>query len=319
MVAQILYISTPEFGIPSLQLLARDPRFRVVGVVTQPDKPAGRGLRLTPPPVKTAALELGLPLFQPSSLCDPDVQAAISALAPDVAAVAAYGQWIPAEIFDLPPKRSLNLHPSLLPRHRGAAPVPGALLAGDDQVGLSVLFVEEEMDAGDLLGQVAVPVGKEDTAGSLMARLAHLGAPFFVETLAAWVAGEIEPQPQDHSQATWIGRMPKGAGLVDWTRPAFEIARACRAFAPWPGTFTFFEGKRLLIHRATPLDASGPPGTAPGAVLRHGAGLAVVTGDGLLQLDRIQLEGRRILDAMELARGQRQLVGAVLHGQEPSP
>ena len=317
MVARILYISTPEFGIPSLQLLARDPRFQVVGVVTQPDKPAGRGLRLSPPPIKAAALDLGLPLLQPPSLNDPSVQAAIAVMAPDVAAVAAYGQWIPAEVFDLPPKRSLNLHPSLLPRHRGAAPVPGALLAGDEEVGLSVLFVEEEMDVGDLLAQMAVPVGEEDTAGSLMARLAHLGAPFFVEALARWVAGDIEPQPQDHTLATWIGRMPKSEGLVDWSRPAVEIARACRAFSPWPGTFTFYGGKRLLIHRAAPLDAALPPGAVPGTVLCHGPGLAVVTGNGLLRLDRIQLEGRRILDAMELARGQQELAGAVLCGPEP--
>ena len=314
MVARVLYTGTPEFGVPTLRLLAEDGRFEVAGVVTQPDKPAGRGLRLRPPPVKVAALELGLPVLQPPSLRTPEAQAAIRALEPDVGAMVAYGQWMPAEVFDLPPKRTLNLHPSLLPRHRGAAPVPAALLAGDREVGLSVHFVEDEMDAGDVLAQLAMPVAEDDTAGSMMARLAEVGAPFFVEALAGWVGGELTPRPQDHCQATWIDRLEKSAGLLNWTLPAEQLARCCRAFSPWPGTYTFYEGQRLLVHRAQPIQFPNGilPVGEPGTVVQAGAGVAVVTGDGLLRLERLQLEGRRPLDVQAFVRGQRAFVGATL-------
>jgi methionyl-tRNA formyltransferase len=314
MVARLLYMSTPEFGIPTLRLLAADKRFELVGVVTQPDKAAGRGLKLTPPPIKVTALELGLKVFQPPNLRTPEVQAAIRELAPDVGAVAAYGQWIPSELFNLPPKRSLNLHPSLLPRHRGAAPVPGTILAGDKEIGLSVHFVEDEMDSGDLLAQMALPMGEDETTGSIMARLAQVGAPFFTDTLAAWVAGEITPQPQDHSQATWINRLEKKAGLIDWTLPAREIARRCRAFSPWPGLFTFFEGQRLLVHHteAIPLPDAALAGVRPGTVVRLGSVVAVVTGDGLLRLKVVQLEGRSRLEISNFVRGRQKFINARL-------
>ena len=311
---RLLYISTPQFGVPSLQFLARDDRFEVVGVVTRPDMPAGRGLRVAPPPVKQAARALGIGVLQPPNLRTPGAQAAIRALEPDVIAVAAYGQWIPSEVFDLPPKRSLNLHPSLLPRHRGAAPIPSTILAGDPEVGLSVLFVEEEMDAGDLLGQLRMPIGDHETAGSLMATLADAAAPFFADTLAAWVAGKIVPQAQDHNQATWIDRMEKVAGHMDWSLPAGQLARCCRAFSPWPGTYTFFEGKRLLVHRANALPSchAGISAAEPGTVVQQASEIAVTTGDGLLRLDRVQLEGRRSLDIHGFVRGQRAFIGARL-------
>ena len=316
MTVRVLYMSTPAFGVPTLKLLAADDRFDVVGVITQPDKPAGRGLRLAPPPVKLAALDLGIPVLQSPSLRDIEFQALVRKLEPEVGAVAAYGQWIPAEIFDLPPKRSLNLHPSLLPRHRGAAPVLGTILAGDPEVGLSVLFVEDEMDVGDLLAQVAVPLTEEDTTGNMMARLAEIGAPLFVEALAGWVAGEITPVQQDHSKATWIGRLTKSEGLIDWTQPAVEIARRCRAFDPWPGTFTFFNGKRLLIHgaKALPAESANLAGAGPGTVLKDESRIVVVTGDGALRLDEVQLENRRRIPVADLERGQRDFIGSILGG-----
>jgi methionyl-tRNA formyltransferase len=314
MAARVLYTSTPEFGVPTLRLLVQDRRFELVGIVTQPDKPAGRGLKLTPPPIKVAALDLGLPVLQPTSLRTPEAQAAIRALAPDVGAMVAYGQWMPAEVFDLPPKRTLNLHPSLLPRHRGAAPVPAALLAGDKEVGLSVHFVEDEMDAGDVFAQLSMPVDKDDTAGTIMVKLAEAGAPFFVETLAGWVSGEITPQPQDHTQATWIDRLEKTTGLIDWTLPAEHLARCCRAFSPWPGTYTFFEGKRFILHRvkALPVADGVLPEGKPGTVVQIGSEIDVITGDGLLRLERVQLEGRRPLGIHEFVHGQRAFVGATL-------
>lgn len=314
MTTRILYTSTPEFGIPTLRLLAQDRRFELAGVITQPDKPAGRGLKLTPPPIKIAALDLGIPVLQPARLGTPEALATVRALEPDVGAVVAYGQWIPAEVFDLPPKRTINLHPSLLPRHRGAAPVPAALLAGDKEVGLSAHFVEDEMDAGDVVAQLSMPVGKDDTTGTLMARLAGAAAPFFVEALAAWVAGEVTPQPQDHSQATWIDRLEKTAGLIDWSLPAGQIARRCRAFSPWPGTYTFFRGKRLLVHnvKALPRPGGTLPAQEPGTVVQAGSDLVVITGDGHLRLDQVQLDSLRALDIQDFARGQRDFIGTRL-------
>ena len=314
MTTRVLCMSTPEFGIPTLRLLAEDDRFDLVGVVTQPDKPAGRGLKLTPPPIKVAALKLGLQVLQPASLRTSEALAAIKALRPDLIAVAAYGQWIPESVFNLPPKRSLNLHPSLLPLHRGAAPVVSAILAGDDQVGLSVLFVEDEMDAGDLLSQMSVPIEEDDTTGVVMAKLAQVDAPFFVDTIADWAAGKITPQPQDHALATWIDRLKKEDGLIDWTWSAAKIARRCRALSPWPGTCTFFEGRRLLIHRATPipLAAASESVAEPGSVLRLDSEVAIVTGDGGLRLNVIQLAGQRPLAIDDFVRGQRTFIGTRL-------
>ena len=314
MTARVLLMSTPEFGVPTLRFLAEDGRFELVGVVTQPDKPAGRGLKLSPPPVKLAAVALGIPVLQPPSLCTAEAQAAIRALDPDVCAVAAYGQWIPAEVFDLPPKRSLNMHPSLVPRHRGAAPVVSAILAGDDRVGLSVIFVEEEMDVGDLLAQMTIGVGEEETAGDIMAKLARIGAPFFADILAAWVAGALTPLPQDHAQSTWISRLNREAGLIEWSMPAAEIVRRCRAFSPWPGTYMFFAGRRLLIHRAGLMPGSDAAlaEALPGTVVSQGSAVAVVTGEGPLQLREVQLESRKRLHIEDFVRGHRDFMGALL-------
>ena len=324
---RVVYISTPEFGVPTLQLLAEDKRFDLVGVVTQPDKPAGRGLRRLPSPIKSAAQALELNVLQPASLKTPEALAAIDALRPDLIAVAAYGQWIPESVFNLPSKRSLNLHPSLLPRHRGAAPVVSAILAGDTEVGLSVLFVEDEMDGGDILAQMSIPLGENDTTGSVMVKLAKIGAPFFLDTLADWAQDKIVPVPQDHSQSTWFDRMGKEAGLIDWTMPAVEILRRCRAFSPWPGTYTFFKGQRLLIRRATPLVWSETPqgdnvagidgllalsDVETGTVVALNQGIAVRAGEGALQLDEVQMDGRRSVTAVEFARGQRTFVGSRL-------
>ncbi len=313
----VVYMSTPAFGVPALTLLAHDPRFEVAAVVTQPDKPAGRSLKRTPPPIKRAAERLGIPVLQPASLRTTAAVREIARLQPDVIAVAAYGLWIPSEIFNLPPKRSLNLHPSLLPRYRGAAPVVGALLAGEAEVGLSVLFVEDEMDAGNILAQMRVPVMPGDTTATLMDRLAHIGAPFFVETLAGWVNGTIVPYAQDHSQASWVDRLRKADGLLDWTLAAEELARRCRALSPWPGTYTFYRGQRLLIHAAWPLNQAVYVHTSmerpePGTVLALPQGIGVAAGDGVLMLERVQLAGRRALDIRRFICGQPGFIGSHL-------
>lgn len=322
MAIRIVYLSTPDFGIPTLRLLAEDRRFDLVGVITQPDKPAGRGLRPTPPPVRIAADELGLHVLQPASLRVPDVVSAVENWRPDLIAVAAYGLWIPETIYDLPPKRSLNLHPSLLPRHRGAAPVMSAIIAGDDDVGLSVLFVEDEMDAGDVFGQLRVPLGPDDTTASVMANLAKLGAPFFLDILSDWAEGKIVPTPQDHTQSTWFDRITKDAGIIDWNMSAVDIDRRWRGLTPWPGAYTFFDGRRLLIRQAKPLvltedalpldDMLALSAADPGVVVAIDQGVAVPTGDGALRLDVLQLEGRQALSVNDFVRGQRTFVGSKL-------
>ena len=311
---RLLFFGTPELGIPALERLVEDLRFEVIGVVTQPDKPAGRGLKPKQPPLKTAAVRLGLPVLQPASLKTPAVLEEIRKMEPDLIAVAAYGLWIPEEIFNLPPKRSLNLHPSLLPRHRGAAPVVSAILAGEKEAGMSVLFIEDEMDAGDVFSQITIPISDSDTAGSVMAKCALAGSRFFVDTLAGWIDGTITPKKQDHRKSTWIDRLKKEEGLIDWTSEAVELKRRCRAFNPWPGTFTFFGNRRLLIHKVSVIDktGNGPSETEPGRVIRHGTDICVVTGKGLLSLESVQLEYRRVVMIGEFIHGQPGFIGTRL-------
>lgn len=311
-VHRIVFMGSGDFGIPALQTLHRQPWAELVALITQPDKPAGRGQKLKPSPIKAAALTLDIPVLQPATLRSPESVQAIQALQPDVIVVAAYGQWIPPEVFDLPPFRSLNLHPSLLPRHRGAAPAMSAILAGDSETGVTVILVAEELDAGDILSQAPAPILPDDTTGSLMHRLAHLGAGLIAETLPKWLAGEIRPAPQDHSRATWFKRVSKDAGRIDWTEPADTIWRKVRAFNPWPSAYTFLGGKRLIIHRATPVVADFASPVAPGEVLPHRKGPAVGTGTAPLLLLEVQLEGKRRMRGKEFLAGQRTLAGARL-------
>ena len=215
---RVILMSTPDFGRPTLRALL-DRGYDVVGLICQPDKPAGRGLRLTPPPMKQAALAWGIPVLQPASLSTAEARQQVSALRPDLILVAAYGKFIPDTILELAPIGALNLHPSLLPRWRGACPVPAAILAGDRETGVTIHFVVNEMDAGAILGQAAMPITEHDRAGDLMARLAVLGADLYVATIEGWLAGRITPQTQDHTQAIWCDRLRKQDGRLDWTRP----------------------------------------------------------------------------------------------------
>ncbi len=311
-VHRIVFMGSDDFGIPALQALHRQPWAELAALITQPGKPAGRGQKLKAPPIKEAALALGIPVLQPTTLRSAESVEAIRALQPDVILVAAYGQWIPPEVFAFPPFRSLNIHPSLLPRHRGAAPAMSAILAGETETGVTIILVAEEMDAGDIVSQVSTPILPDDTTGTLMYRLAHLGASLIVETLPKWLSGEIQPTPQDHTRATWFKRVEKEAGLIDWTEPADTIWRKVRAFNPWPSAYTFLAGKRLIVHRATPL-ATDPAGPAvPGEVLLHREGPAVGTGTVPLLLLEVQLEGKRRMSGKEFLAGQRRLVGVRL-------
>ncbi len=308
--ARVVLLATPEFGVPTLRALAAHG-FSVAGVVCQPDRAAGRGLRLVAPPVKQAALEMGLPVFQWPSLRRPEALAGLRDLNADLFLVAAYGLYIPDEVAALPPKGCLNLHPSLLPRHRGASPVASAILAGDAETGVSVLFVTSEMDAGDILAQARTPIGPEETTGALTARLGEWGAGVYVETVTRWLRGDLRPWAQVASAATQSGLLSKEDGRLDWRQEAALLARQVRAFDPWPGTYTAWKGEPLNILGASPLpDWQGE--AAPGTVLKLPQGLAVATVRGALLLRTVQAPGKRAVPALDFANGARGFVGAVL-------
>ena len=307
---RVILMSTPDFGRPTLRALL-DRGYDVVGLICQPDKPAGRGLRPTPPPMKQVALAWGIPVLQPASLSTAEARQQVSALRPDLILVAAYGKFIPDTILELAPIGALNLHPSLLPRWRGACPVPAAILAGDRETGVTIHFVVNEMDAGAILGQAAMPITERDRAGDLMARLAVLGAELYVATIEGWLAGRITPQTQDHTQAIWCDRLRKPQGRLDWTRSAEVLARQVRAFDPWPGTFTSWGDTSLRILDAEPWrDWRGD--LAPGEVFCAAERIAVATGQGALVLHTVQAEGKRGLPVEEFWRGAPGFVGAML-------
>lgn len=302
-------MGTPVFAVPILDGLATQG-YNIVGVVTQPDKPTGRGQQVAISPVKSVALARGLPVLQPKSFRRPEAAEHLRALAPEVIVVAAYGQLLPPAVLAIPPLGCLNVHASLLPRYRGAAPISAAILAGDTVTGVTIMRLDAGMDTGDILAQAQLAILPDDTTASLSERLARLGATLLLATLPRWAAGEIVPQPQEHTQATYTHPVRKEDGQINWHRPALEIERQVRAYFPWPSAHTTWQGRRLKIWRATarPDEAPGEPGDV---VLRNND-LAVVTGEGVMILHELQMEGRRPLPAADFARGQRGFVGTRL-------
>ncbi len=307
MKAKVLFMGSPGFAIPILEgLLAHH---HVVGVVTQPDKPAGRGLKLRPPPVKELALAHNIPVLQPESLKREEAVAWIKEKEPDVIVVAAFGQILPPAVLRIPPHGCLNVHPSLLPRYRGATPIPAAILNGDGETGITIILMDEGLDSGPVVARRVVPVSPEDTAGSLEEKLSRLGAELLLEILPLWLEGKIVPLPQE-GEPSYTRPLRKEDGLIDWQLPAEILARRVRAFNPWPGAFTFWKGKLLKIWKAIP--ASSPPGSAPGAVFRDGEGIKVACGEGALLLLEIQLESKSKMTPEEFVRGHRDFVGSAL-------
>jgi len=312
-----------------LRALAASPAFEVVLVVTQPDQPAGRGRRLTPSAVKALALELGLPVFQPARLRETGARERLAEVKADLFVIAAYGQLLRPTILALPRQGTLNVHPSLLPRHRGPAPVAATILAGDDEGGVTIMLTDAGMDTGPILAQRQLPLtGRETTAG-LTADLAEQGAALLVETAPRWVRGEIQPQPQDEALATVSRLFTREDGAIDWSRSAVELARQVRALNPWPRAYPFHDGRRLLLLDALPLtpgDARGAatpwsagrsgaslePGTVVGST---GDDLLVATADGWLGLREVQPEGRRPISGAAFLRGTPGLIGAVLRAR----
>jgi methionyl-tRNA formyltransferase len=257
------------------------------------------------------ALAHGLPVLQPPSLRRPEAVAELRDLAPEVIVVAAFGQILRAEVLNIPPQGCLNVHASLLPKYRGAAPVAAAILAGEGETGVTIMLMDEGMDTGPILSQAACSISPQDTRGSLRVRLARLGADLMLDTLPRWLAGAIEPRPQDHSQATYCRIIAKEDGLIDWSQSAVEIWRRSRAYHPWPSTYTYWRGKLLKVLSAEALPRWSGEGE-PGQVMVLDEGLAVATGEGALFLTEVQLAGKRAMNIEDFARGQRDFVGSVL-------
>lgn len=306
---RVAFFGSPDFAVPTLTALIESP-YRPCVVVTQPDRPAGRGRTPRPSPVKAAAQAAGIDVLQPARLRDPEATAALAAYEPDLQVIAAYGQILRPDVLALPRFGTLNVHASLLPRWRGASPVTAAILTGDAETGATIMLVDEGEDTGDILTARAEAIRPDDDAGSLGDRLAALGAALLLETIPAWLAGEIAPQPQDTSRATRAPRLRKAQGRIDWTRPAAEIARQVRAFSPWPGATTRLRSDDVRIWRAR-AEGAGAAGS-PGTVVAVGETIDVATGDGLLRVERLQRAGKRAMDARAFANGEPDLAGQQL-------
>jgi methionyl-tRNA formyltransferase len=313
---RIIFMGTPELAVPTLEHLMLT-QHQVVAVYTKTDKPSGRGRSFVSAPVKRAALAWQLPVVQPASLRGAEVVEQLAGFEPDVIVVAAFGQILPKSVLDIPKYGCINLHPSLLPRFRGASPVAAAILAGDEFTGVSVMLMDAGLDTGPILTRAQIPVAAQDTTGSLTAKLSRIAAGLLQDVLIGWLSGELTPQPQNEVEATYSGTITKEEGEVDWHLPAIDIWRRVRAFQPWPGCYTWWQGKQLKIIEAVPL----PEGKAlkVGQVIALSpatTGLKAVfgvnTGSGILGVVRVQLEGKRAMSAAEFMRGQRQLMGAIL-------
>ena len=298
---RIVFMGSPDFAVPTLRRLAQ--YYPVVGVVTQPDRPAGRGRTITPPPVKILAQELDLPLIQPLKLRQPEALEQLVQWAPDLIVVAAFGQILRPQVLDLPPHGCVNVHASLLPRWRGAAPITAAILHGDTQTGVTIMRMDPGVDTGLILSQRAEPVLHADTTASLSQRLAKVGADLLIETLPSYLRGETQPQSQDDSLATYAPMLKKEDGALDFTHAAVDLERRVRAFQPWPGATMQWSGGLLKIQRAAVADA--PLALSPGQRLVHLGLPAVQTAGGLLLLEEVQPAGKKSMPGKVFLQGVR--------------
>ncbi len=310
---KIVFMGTPRFAVPSLVAVAGLPDVQIVQVITQPDRPAGRGQTLHPSPIKQKALELGLPVWTPDNLKKTEDVERLRQLQPDLMVVVAYGEILRQRVLDIPPLGTLNVHASLLPRHRGAAPIVGALLTGDKETGVTIMRLDAGMDTGDILTLRSIPILPHYTAGTLTPILAEIGATLLAETIPLWVAGQIIPRPQDHTQATATRLIKKEDGELNWKEPAITIERKICAYDPWPGTYTYWQGELLKIVQGVAVQFGGETErAAPGTVERHGDSIAVSTGDGWLLLHQVQLAGKKPTDIRIFVNGYKDFVGSVL-------
>ncbi len=306
----VIFVGTALLGVPTLQALART--HRVLAVFTQPDRPAGRGLTLTPPPIKRAALELGLPVYQPEKI-NREAEF-IKTLNPDVIVVVAFGQFLSKKLLAIPRYGCMNLHASLLPKYRGAAPIQWAIINGEAETGLTTFLLTEEMDAGDILLQERVPISDEDTAGTLHDKLANLGPDLVLRTLEGLETGTITPRPQDHSQATFAPKIESTMGHIDWAQPARKIFHLIRGLNPSPGAYTSFGGQRLKIYASRIVESDSL--FEPGRVIAFGSeGPIVRCGEDALELREVQPGGKRRMSGKDFVNGYKVKAGTKLGEQ----
>lgn len=300
---RVLFWGTPDFAVPSLRALD-DEGYEVVGVVTQPDRPAGRGRKLTPSQVKDVATLMGIPVLTPERPRGPDFLAAIGALAPDLSVVVAYGHILRREVLDVPPLGSINIHASLLPELRGAAPINWAIARGHDVTGVTVMRMAEAMDAGPILHRIEEPVLPEESASELSVRLSELGAEALLEALALLTAGQLHEEEQDHASATFAPKVGRELARVDWSRPAREVALHLRGMDAVPGAWSELDGSAVKLFRPGVVAAAGA--AAPGTVLNADGehGLVVAVGDGAVVLGEVQPPGKRRMDALDWIHGR---------------
>lgn len=302
---RIVFIGTGEIGVPVLRSLLQSAEHQLVGVVTQPDKPAGRDQHVEAPPIKAALTGSALPILQPARIKREEAVADVRALAPEVIVVMAYGQILPRSVLEIPRVACLNLHASLLPRHRGAAPIQAAIGAGDHESGITVMYMDEGLDTGDILLQSRLEIAADETGGSLHDRLAQIAPTALDDALAHLQKGSAPRIPQDSSVATYAPKLEREHGRIDWTEPVALIERKIRAFNPWPGAFTVLRDstgrdRKLKIFSAKVAAAAR---TAPGGILSSDGSILIATHDGALALGEVQLEGKRRMSATEFLRG----------------
>jgi methionyl-tRNA formyltransferase len=314
---RIVFCGTSEFAVPSLRRLAKDPGFTIEAVVTQPDRPRGRGRKLGASPVKDAALEARLHVYQPEKMKSESAEKFFRRTAPDAVIVVAYGQIIPASLLGDPRLGWINLHASLLPKYRGPAPINWAIVNGESTTGITTMRIEASLDTGPILRQVEMQIGPDETAPELSARMAEAGAPLVIETLKKLERGEITPVPQDERQASRAVLLKKEHGRIDWTQNARAIYNRIRGFAPWPGAYTTFRGRLCHVWGAPAANAAAPTGI-PGTIIAASRQLYVVCGEGTcLTLEAAQVEGRTRVSARDFANGMR-LAANERFGAEPA-
>ncbi len=315
---RVIFMGTPDFAVNALKALNADDNIDVVLAVTQPDKPVGRHGTLTPSDVKVCAEELGIPVFQPVKVREPEAVDKLKSYSPDLIVVAAFGQILPAEILDMPPLGCINIHASLLPKYRGAAPIQWAILNGDDKAGVTIMKMDVGLDTGDIISSRFMPIGREYTGGTLFDALSELGAELLMDTIPHIVDGTATYTPQDESLATKVGMIKKSMGEIDFTEDAFVIDRKVRAFNPWPAAYTKLDGKMLKIWDAVPYGKDSFPkaklqNAAAGTVVLAYDTLAVACGDGtVLEITGLQLEGKKRMNSADFLRGVKIKEGDIL-------
>jgi methionyl-tRNA formyltransferase len=306
----VVFFGTPQFAVPTLRRLL-DSSHRVAGVITQPDRPRGRGQKITYAPVKALALERGVPVFQPDRLKPAEVADTLRAWQSDLGVVAAYGRIIPEHLLTIPQFGMINVHASLLPKYRGAAPIHRAVIDGDHQTGVTIMRVVKELDAGGMIAKATRPIGPDETSDVVETALADMGAELLITVVDQLASGTAREEPQDETQATYAPRLTKEEGLIDWSQSASQIHNRVRGLYPWPHAYTFFRGTRLIVRRsAVGTSNAASPDRSPGTILEATSeAIHVATGDGELAILEVQPEGRRAMHVHDFLLGHRLAAG----------